>query len=177
MAAENAKFIGIDSSSTSGNSNISNFFETVANATGTLDKDGKSFNFTVGYDAIADDGKAMSEKIGEAIESLTSFIQMDVWVTGNSDELCNYENASKFILGGIPVKTEPPEGGEIDTENMKFRKVNPGTIVTFDVHFHNDFCKNQTNDYILFNADVMVLGEGAYLSKKEVKVIVPEDFK
>ena len=176
MLAQNAKFIGIDSSSTSGNKNISNFFESVSSATGTLDANGKSFNFTVGNDAVAADGKAMSEKIGEAIESLTSFVQMDVWVAGNSNELCNGTDTSiaNFILGGIPVKAEPPEGASIDTANMKFRDVNPGTVVTFDVQFHNDFCPNPTNAPVLYKAEAMVLGEGAYLSKKEVQIIVPE---
>ncbi|MBO4698113.1 VWA domain-containing protein [bacterium] len=176
MLAQNAKFIGIDSSSTSGNKNISNFFESVSTATGTLDANGKSFNFTVSSDAVAADGKAMSEKIGEAIESLTSFVQMDVWVAGNSNELCNGTDMSvaNFILGGIPVKAEPPEGASIDMANMKFRDVNPGTVVTFDVQFHNDFCPNQTNAPVLYKAEAMVLGEGAYLSKKEVQIIVPE---
>ncbi len=176
MAAQNAKFIGIDSSSTSGDKNIFDFFEAVSSATGTLDANGKSFNFTVSSDAVAADGKAMSEKIGEAIESLTSFVQMDVWVAGNSNELCNGTDMSvaNFILGGIPVKAEPPEGASIDASNMKFRDVNPGTIVTFDVQFHNDFCPNQTNAPVLYKAEAMVLGEGAYLSKKEVQIIVPE---
>lgn len=176
MAAQNAKFIGIDSSSTSGDKNISDFFEAVSSATGTLDANGKSFNFTVSSDAVAADGKAMSEKIGEAIESLTSFVQMDVWVAGNSNELCNGTDMSvaNFILGGIPVKAEPPEGASIDASNMKFRDVNPGTIVTFDVQFHNDFCPNPTNAPVLYKAEAMVLGEGAYLSKKEVQIIVPE---
>lgn len=176
MAAQNAKFIGIDSSSTNGNKNISDFFEAVSSATGTLDANGKSFNFTVSSDAVAADGKAMSEKIGEAIESLTSFVQMDVWVAGNSNELCNGTDMSvaNFILGGIPVKADPPEGASIDAANMKFRDVNPGTIVTFDVQFHNDFCPNPTNAPVLYKAEAMVLGEGAYLSKKEVQIIVPE---
>ena len=174
MSAQNAKFIGIDSSSTSGNNNISKFFETVSKSTGTLDANGKSFNFTVGNDAVAADGKAMSEKIGEAIESLTSFVQMDVWVAGNSDEFCNDTNISQFIIGGIPVKAEPPEGAQIDTAEMKFRNVNPGTIVTFDVQFHNDFCPNSTGEPVLYKAEAMVLGEGAYLSKKEVQIIVPK---
>ena len=173
MAAQNAKFIGIDSSGTSGNNQIKNFFETVSDATGTLDKDGKSFNFTVGNDAVAADGKAMSEKIGEAIESLTSFVQMDVWVAGNASVECNGTSIAEFIKGGIPIKAEPPEGATIDEANMKFRKVNPGTIVTFDVQFHNDFCPNGTGAPVFYKAEAMVLGEGAYLSKKEVDIIIP----
>jgi len=174
MAAQNAKFIGIDSSSTSGDKNISNFFESVSSSTGTLDANGKSFNFTVGSDAIAADGEAMSEKIGKAIESLTSFVQMDVWVAGNASVDCNGTNIAEFIKGGIPIKAEPPEGASIDTANMKFRDVNPGTVVTFDVQFHNDFCPNITGSPVLYKAEAMVLGEGAYLSKKEVQIIVPE---
>ena len=57
---------------------------------------------------------------------------------------------------------------------MKFLKVNPGTVVTFDVQFHNDFCPNPTADPVLYKAEAMVLGEGAYLSKKEVQIIVPK---
>ena len=53
-------------------------------------------------------------------------------------------------------------------------KVNPGTIVTFDVQFHNDFCPNTTSEPVLYKAEAMVLGEGAYLSKKEVSIIVPK---
>lgn len=176
LVAESAKFIGIDSSSTSGNNQIKNFFNTVAQLTGTLDKNGDSFNFAVGNDAVAADGKAMSEKIGEAIESLTSFVQMDVWVAGNSSQVCNGtdQSVANFIIGGIPVKAEPPEGATIDTANMKFLKVNPGTVVTFDVQFHNDFCPNPTGEPLLYKAEAMVLGEGAYLSKKEVQIIVPK---
>ena len=176
MAAQNAKFIGIDSSKTSGTKVITDYFEAVASATGTLDASGKSFNFAVGSDAIAADGKAMSEKIGEAIESLTSFVQMDVWVAGNSNQVCEGtdQSVANFILGGIPIKAEPPEGASIDEANMKFRDVNPGTVVTFDVQFHNDFCPNPTGAPVLYKAEAMVLGEGAYLSKKEVQIIVPE---
>ena len=174
MAAQNAKFIGIDSSSTSGNNQIKNFFETVAQATGTLDSNGKSFNFTVSNTAVAADGKAMSEKIGEAIESLTSFVQMDVWFAGNASVECNGINIANFVKGGIPIKAEPPEGATIDEANMKFLKVNPGTVVTFDVQFHNDFCPNPNGEPVLYKAEAMVLGEGAYLSKKEVQVIVPK---
>ena len=176
LVSESAKFIGIDSSSTDGNTQIKKFFETVSELTGTLDKNGNSFNFAVNTDAVAADGKAMSEKIGEAIESLTSFVQMDVWVAGNSKEVCAGTDTSvaNFIIGGIPVKAEPPEGATVDAANMKFLKVNPGTVVTFDVQFHNDFCPNPTGAPVLYKAEAMVLGEGAYLSKKEVQVIVPE---
>jgi hypothetical protein len=174
LVAQNAKFIGIDSSSTSGNSSIKDSYETVAQLTGTLDKNGNSFNFTVGSDAVAGDGSPMSEKIAEAIESLTSFVQMDVWVAGDSEMMCGETNASEFIIGGIPIEADPPEGAGIDTANMKFTDVNPGTVVTFDVQFQNDFCMNSTDGPLLFVAQAMVLGEGAYLSKREVNVIVPK---
>ena len=177
LVQESAKFIGIRSTNNNVESpKIDSFYNSVAGLTGTLDKNGNNFNFEVGTNAIAADGKAMSEKIGEAIESLTSFVQMDVWVAGNSSQVCNGTDQSiaNFIIGGIPVKAEPPEGATIDEANMKFRKVNPGTVVTFDVQFHNDFCPNPTNAPVLYKAEAMVLGEGAYLSKKEVQIIVPE---
>ena len=174
MAAQNAKFIGIDSSGTSGTNQIKKFFESVSQSTGTLDSNGNSFNFNVSNEAVAADGKAMSEKIGEAIEHLTSFVQMDVWVAGSSNNVCDGTDIStaNFIKEGIPLKAEPPEGAQLG-EN-KFIKVNPGTVVTFDVQFHNDFCPNPTDAPVLYKAEAMVLGEGAYLSKKEVSIIVPK---
>lgn len=176
LIEQNAKFIGIDTSSASGNSNITKFFKNVSDITGTLDANGNNFNFAVNNDAVAADGTPMSEKIGEAIESLTSFVQMDVWVAGNSNQVCAGTdiNVAQFIKGGIPVKAEPPEGASIDEAGMKFLDVNPGTVVTFDVQFHNDFCPNTTDAPVLYVAEAMVLGEGAYLSKKEVNVIVPK---
>jgi len=181
MIQQNAKFIGIDSSGTKGTKQITNFFETVSKATKTQwtttlpdgTQEAHYFNFAVGTDAVAADGKPMSEKIGEAIESLTSFVQMDVWVEGAATDICNGENISKFIIGGIPIKAEPPEGAGLDTAGWKFSEVKPGTVVTFDVQFHNDFCPNLTSTSILYNAEAMVMGEGAYLSKKAVQIIVP----
>ena len=177
LLEQSAKFIGIRSTNNNVESpKIDSFYNSVAELTGTLDKNGNNFNFEVGTNAIAADGKAMSEKIGEAIENLTSFVQMDVWVAGNSKEVCQGTDISveKFILGGFPVKAEPPEGATIDEANMKFLKVNPGTVVTFDVQFHNDFCPNPNAVPAVYKAEAMVLGEGAYLSKKEVQVIVPK---
>ena len=174
LLEQSAKFIGIRS--TNNNVEIDSFYNSLAELTGTLDKNGNNFNFEVGTDAIAADGKAMSEKIGEAIENLTSFVQMDVWVAGNSNEFCQGTELStaNFIIGGFPIKAVPPERAQIDEANMKFLKVNPGTVVTFDVQFHNDFCSNPTADPVLYKAEAMVLGEGAYLSKKEVQIIVPK---
>ena len=177
LVQESVKFIGIRSTDNNVETNkIDPFYKTIADLTGTLDKNGNNFNFAVGEDAVASDGKAMSEKIGEAIESLTSFVQMDVWVAGNSKEVCagTDQSVANFIIGGIPLKAEPPEGATIDEANMKFLKVNPGTVVTFDVQFHNDFCPNPTGEPVLYKAEAMVLGEGAYLSKKEVQIIVPK---
>ena len=177
LVQESVKFIGIRSTDNNVETNkIDPFYKTIADLTGTLDKNGNNFNFAVGEDAVASDGKAMSEKIGEAIESLTSFVQMDVWVAGNSSQVCNGtdQSVANFIIGGIPLKAEPPEGATIDEANMKFLKVNPGTVVTFDVQFHNDFCPNPTGEPVLYKAEAMVLGEGAYLSKKEVQIIVPK---
>ncbi|MGI6394216.1 MAG: hypothetical protein ACOX2F_05735 [bacterium] len=174
LVEQNAKFIGVDSSSVNGNNKIKGKFELLSQITGSLDANGNNFSFSVGTDAVAADGKKMSEKIGEAIESLTSFVQMDVWVAGNSNEDCNEINVSDFIIGGIPIKADPPEGAGIDETNMKFTDVNPGTVVTFDVQFQNTFCPNYTDAPALYKAEAMVLGEGAYLSKKEVNVIVPK---
>ena len=47
LVEQNAKFIGIDSSKISGTDAIKNKYESISQLTGTVDKNGKSFNFAV----------------------------------------------------------------------------------------------------------------------------------
>ena len=54
-----------------------------------------------------------------------------------------------------------------------FQNVKPGTTVTFDIDFYNDFFEPTTTETTVFRAKINVLGEGAALDDREVYVIVP----
>ena len=204
MGGIGAKFIGIDSgfkscdNNNQGNCNSTQktylaghptenkkgFFMDFANFTGSLDKDGNPFI----YHTENSDGTGIGGNITEAIESLTSWIEMDVTTAGMADDKqkCNDISAAEFVVSCTPISADPPDGvaGQDDT---KFFKIKQGTDVTFDVHFHNDFCLIGPNEADnewgkLFEASVKVIGgqeaadgtfNGSYLSSRAVKVVVP----
>ena len=162
----NGKFIGVDSSGETGV--VMNDYAVVSQATGSLDKNGDHFNFTIPSDGSVD----MSAMIKDAVVELTSFIQMDVWTDYSSEDECDGKSATEFFLFSKPIEADPADGVE-SFDDEKFYKVDPGTKVTFDIQFHNDFCENRTDDYALYIAKIMVLGDGAFLSMREVQIIVP----
>ncbi len=165
----NAKFIGVDTDG-AGSTTCKNDFEQISEATASMDGNGNYFNFTMNSD-----GTGMSEKIAEAVETMTAAIQMDVNTDAVSDEECAGQNVAAFYKEGIPMEATPPEN-ITGKDNSTFFDVEPGTLVTFDVHFRNDFCKNTTGNPVLYTAKVRVLGEGAFLSSREVNIIVPPFF-
>ncbi len=176
----NAKFIGIDSGFTCEDPNDQSTckktdaaledFQEVAEKTFSLDKDGNPFL----YHTEHPDGTGLSDQIAQAIVTLTKFIQMDVEIRALSEEgqECNGHNSADFVSEAKPNKADPADGVAGTTANS-FLKVEPGTVVTFDVYFKNDFCPNNTSQPAVYIARVAVLGEGAYLSARKVKVIVP----
>ena len=204
MGGIGAKFIGIDSGfkkceSNSGSNCNSNektylaghpeknkkgFFMTFAEFTGSKDKDGKPFI----YHTENSDGTGIGGNITDAITNLTSWIEMDVTTAGMADDKqkCNDISAADFVVSSTPVSAEPPDG-VAGMDDTKFFKIKQGTDVTFDVHFHNDFCLIGPNDADnewgkLFEASVKVIGgqtaedgsfNGSYLSSRAVKVVVP----
>lgn len=171
-----AKFIGVDSGfscdDSGANCSISNDakkdFELLAQKTFSLDTAGKPFI----YHTDNPDGTGLSNKIVDAVKSLTTYIDMDVKTGKMSDENCEGTSAANFVISSKTIKAEPPEGvtGQDDTT---FFSVKQGTKVTFDVQFYNDFCKNQASKYAKYNATVTVLGNGSYLSSRLVHVVIP----
>ncbi len=162
----NAKFIGVDSS---GQDTVKDDFSQVSERTASVDKNGNNFNFVVPADGSGDD---MSQKIAEALDSLTSFVKMDVTTGSDSEQECNGTNAKEFVKSSTPLEAIPPENIE-GKDDTTFKGVEPGTTVKFDVHFFNDFCVNNTSQDLVFNAEVTVLGAGSRLSSKDVVIIVP----
>ena len=162
MNSINAKFIGVMSSSSPEED-----FQFISENTGSLNSSGEPFNFSINAD-----GTGMSQAIADTIASFVTAIQMDVTTKADSDENCEGTSAADFMDRSVPNSADPASGisGQDDTT---FFKVDPGTLVSFDVYFYNGFCKNKTNEPLMFNADIRVLGEGAYLSSKEVQIIVP----
>jgi len=209
MGGIGAKFIGIDSGfkkceSNNGNSgsntscpeektylpghpdkNTKGFFMYFAKYTGSLNmKDSKPFI----YHTEHRDGTGIGGNITEAISSLTEWIEMDVTTAGmaDPDQQCNGHSAADFVVSCTPYEANPPDG-VAGMDETKFLKIKQGTEVTFDVHFHNDFCLNNSDKWVQYEASVKVIGgkeeaaedgtttfNGSYLSSRAVTVIIPE---
>jgi len=165
----NGKFIGVDTSGVQ-NSVIMDDYAFVSQRTTSLDKNGDHFSFMIPSDGSVD----MSQLIKNAVVELTSFIQMDVWTEYSSEEECDGHNASEFVLFSKPKSADPADSIE-SFDKEKFYKVDPGTTVSFDVRFDNTFCKNKTDQHKLYTAKILVVGDGAFLSMREVQIIVPAD--
>ena len=182
MNGINAKFIGIDSSFSCsqydenynciGTVEKGNYAEedynTVAQGTASLDKNGDPFL----YHTENADGSGMSDQIADAVVSLTTYVQMDVTTSTLSEEDCNGTNASEFVVESVPFEATPPSG-IASQDNTTFYQVEPGTMVSFDVYFKNDFCLNNTQEPIVYEAVISVLGDGALLSSKKIQIIIP----
>ena len=181
MNGINAKFIGIDSSFSCSQYDASNNciayeqanyaeddYKTVAQGTASLDKDGNPFL----YHTENADGSGMSDQIADAVVSLTTYVQMDVTTSTSSDEECDGTNVSEFVVESVPFEATPPEG-IASKDDTTFYKVEPGTMVSFDVYFKNEFCLNNSLEPIVYEAVIRVLGDGAFLSSKKIQIIIP----
>ncbi len=182
MNGINAKFIGIDSgfsceydanyNCVPGTETEANYaqddYKIVAEGTASLDSNGEPFL----YHTANADGSGMSDQIADAVVQLTTYVQMDVTTSVFSEESCDGTSAAEFVVESIPAEATPPEGVE-SQDDTTFYKVEPGTLVSFDVYFKNDFCANNTEQPVVYEALIRVLGDGAFLSSKLIQVIVP----
>jgi len=191
ISGTGGKFIGIDSScrvvddqsgdpltdpqncpelKTAGSYAAKEGYEKISEETASVHREtGEKFIYTIG-----NDGTGLSKQVADAVVELTKFIQMDVTTKGESEELCDGKDANSFIVGSMPLKGVPdaPLGFE-KKDGSTFYKVNPGTDVTFDIQFHNNFCINKTMQPRLIKSKIYVVGDGAPLSFKEVQIIIP----
>lgn len=162
----NAKFIGIESNG-SGSTTCKKDFEMISEQTGSMDVNGKYFNFTINTD-----GTGLSDTIADAVASMTTALEMDVKTDAASDETCDNKSVALFLVGSTPVEGNPINGYKSKDETTFFG-VQPGTEVTFDLKFKNDFCKNTTGAPKTYKAKIRVLGEGSFLSSRDVQIIIP----
>ncbi len=183
MNGINAKFIGIDSGFSCSDVDPNTYdcigtyteqnaakedFQIVAEGTASLDGNGNPFL----YHTASWDGSGMSDQIAEAVKQLTTYIEKDITTSAESDENCDGISAADFVASSKPDKADPVDGFQ-SKDDTTFYKVKPSTEVYFDIHFHNDFCKNASPDPVIYKARIRVLGEGAFLSSREVQIIVP----
>jgi hypothetical protein len=164
MNAIGAKFIGVDSS---GGLAEAGFTE-ISNGTGSVDSSGNAFNFT-----IASDGTGLSDAIVGAVVDLTQNVQLDVTTEKENIDTNPYDvDARDFIKAIVPNGADPTDGYDSKDETT-FYSVDPGTVVDFDVDFHNDFFEPPTVEATMFKALIHVVGDGTLLDTREVYIIVP----
>jgi len=163
MKAKDAKFIGVDS----GGGVVMSQFKEISTATGSVDANGKPFNYQ-----INSDGTGLSNQIVDAVVALSKGIQIDVNTVVKS--IPNDENVdtSKFVKAVVPNSADPADG-YASKDQTTFYKVKPGTKVTFDVTFQNDVYDNQTTETKLFIANINVMGAGTLLDTRQVFILVP----
>ena len=167
-----AKVIGIDSGfSDEGQStdDAKDDFELYSQMTGSVNTAGESFI----YHTENANGSGIGGQIADAVISLTTWIDMDVTTGKMSDEDCYGQTAADFVISSKTIEADPLDGVSGQDETTFF-SVTQGTDVTFDVRFYNDFCINQTDSWLEFEAHVTVLGNNSYLSSRLVHVVVPE---
>jgi hypothetical protein len=155
-----AKFIGLDSG------NAMDDFEEIAFGTGSTDGV-DSFNFTINAD-----GTGVSDQVVEAVVDLTENVQLDV--TTNRESVANElaVDTTQFIKAIIPLSASPAD--QVDSmDTTTFYGVDPGTLVTFNVDFHNDIFEPETPEATLFEATIHVVDTAVVLSSRQVYIIVP----
>ncbi|MBM4394076.1 MAG: VWA domain-containing protein [Deltaproteobacteria bacterium] len=165
MKAIGAKFVGVDSSE---GGNVLDNFKDVSKGTGSLDKQGNPFNYT-----IAADGTGLSQQVVDAVVALTENSVLDD-VTTQRESVANPEmiDTTQFVKSVTPVSASPA-GGVESMDATSFHKVDPGTTVTFDVEFRNDFYEPTTVKVMLFQAVIHVVTGNTLLSSRPVYIIVP----
>lgn len=159
----NAKFIGIDSGSSTDD------FNAISEGTGSKDSTGNYFNYK-----ISSNGSGMSDQIVQAVLNLVQHVQIDVsTIKEHVDGDCSGYQSIDFIKSISPVEAIPPENVE-SIDATTFIKVLPGTQVVFDVIFENSFCKPEKNQMPIFKARIDVYGnETTILDSRDVLIIVP----
>jgi hypothetical protein len=166
----NAKFIGVNSSSTSSNDPESNL-KAVGTNTGSVDGSGNPF-----YYKINSNGTGLSTSVADGVAYLAANVPM--LVNTGRESIANPQSVdvTQFIKAITPIKRVV--GGSTvncptECTNEAFQNVKPGTTVTFDIDFHNDFYEPTSSVTTVFRAKINVFGEGSLVDSREVYVIVP----
>jgi hypothetical protein len=139
----------------------------LATDTGTVDGSG------IPLVSISADG-SVSSGIIDMIQTLASFTPQDVTTTTEDGPAVDLYavDARGFIKAIAPVSFFPA-GGADGFDATTFFQVQPGTTVTFDVTFKNDFFPAREVAAV-FEVTIVVLGNGvARLDSRRVIIVVP----
>ncbi|HSW61118.1 MAG TPA: hypothetical protein VLJ60_09975, partial [bacterium] len=166
------KFIGVDSWNT-GSFGVSpaNDLKAVSNGTGSVDGVADPF-----YYLINSNGTGLSTNVAAAVEYLAANVPM--LVNTGKESITNPQSVdvTQFIKAITPVKRVV--GGSTvncpaECTAEAFQNVKPGTTVTFNIDFYNDFYPPVTSQATAFRAKINVFGEGSLVDTREVYIIVP----
>jgi hypothetical protein len=127
---------------------------------------------------VQTDGTGLSNLIVDAIKQLAALGELDVSTrpigktAGEQGEVIPPGTTTANFLKSIHPLPPPPAGSTIDGDI--FRKVKPGSKVTFRLDAYNDFVPETTKDQ-LFTIDIQVLGDGVtLLDTRRVFIVVPK---
>lgn len=158
-----ARFIGVDS----GDAHTD--FRAISVDTGTVRADGTPLLFE-----IPSSGTGLDASIVDAVVDLAHQVLMDV-DTFNEERplIADGVDATGFIRSVVPLSWT---GGGVESQDeTTFYGVYPGTLLTFEVTFLNDFVPEGDRPQA-FRAKIVVRGNGvARLDEKDVLIIVPGD--
>ncbi|HNW83170.1 MAG TPA: hypothetical protein PKG52_09790 [bacterium] len=173
MNGINAKFIGVDSwNSGSYGSTPKDHLKTVSTNTGSVDGTGTPF-----YYLINSNGTGLSDNIAAGVQHLASNVPMDVNTGRESISNPQSVDVTQFIKAVTPVKRVLSDTTVVtcptECTTDAFQNVKPGTTVTFDIDFYNDFYEPTTTENTAFRAKINVFGEGSLVDFREVYIIVP----
>ena len=127
---------------------------------------------------VQTDGTGLSNLVVDAIKQLAALGELDVSTRpigktgGEQGEVIPPGTTTANFLKSIHPVPPPPAGSTIDGDI--FRKVKPGSKVTFRLDAYNDFVPETTKDQ-LFTIDIQVLGDGVtLLDTRRVFIVVPK---
>ncbi len=165
----NAKFIGINSGT---DSTLTSNLKAVSTNTGSVDASNNPFFYT-----ISSNGSGLSTQIADGVSYLASNVPLDVLTTKESIVNAQNIDVTQFIKAVKPNKRTLTDTSVVtcssDCSETTFFSVKPGTTVTFDIDFYNDFFEPTTTETTAFRAKINVFGEGSILDVREVYIIVP----
>ncbi|HSW60645.1 MAG TPA: hypothetical protein VLJ60_07580 [bacterium] len=165
----NGKFIGIDSSSSGV---VKTNYNTISQGTKSVDGSGTQF-----YYKIPTNGSGLSTNIADGVAYLAANVPMLVNTGRESITNPQSVDVTQFIKAVTPIKRVLSDTTVVNcpTEctTEAFQNVKPGTTVTFDIDFHNNFYEPTTSVTTVFRAKINVFGEGSLVDSREVYIIVP----
>ncbi len=170
MNAKNAKFIGIDSAADI-LTGPDSYYTQVADGTGSENTAGEAFIYKINPDGTVPGGGDLSAQVVDAVTELTSTIALALSTgTESTTNIYGVAETKDFIKAIDFLSADPVDGvQEVGGELM----VDPGTQVTYNVTFRNDFYDNQDPEAHLFTAKILVIGGSATLDIRDVYIIVP----